>query len=63
MKRFGRKKAEGCDGILAEFLHALCTEPLKQFIKLCKKIYEEGVWPISAFKRSASGKEKECHLM
>ena len=47
----GRKKAEGCDGIPAEFLHALRDEPLNQFIKLCKKIYEEGLWP-SDFKRN-----------
>ena len=51
MRRLGRKKAEGCDGISAKFLHALLGEPLNQFIKLCKKIYEKGVWP-SVFKRS-----------
>ena len=28
MKRLGRKKAEGCDGIPAEFLHALGGEPI-----------------------------------
>ena len=51
MERLGRKKAKGCEGIPAEFLHALRGEPLNQFIKLCKKSYEEGVWS-SDFKRS-----------
>ena len=51
MKSLDRKKAEGCDGIPAEFLHPLLRKPLNQFIKLCKKIYKEGVWP-SDFKRS-----------
>ena len=51
IRRLGRKKAEGCDGIPAEFQHASRGEPLNQFIKLCNKIYEEGVWP-SDFKRS-----------
>ena len=51
IRRLGRKKAEGCDDILAEFLHASRGEPLDQFIKLCKKINEEGVW-LSDFKRS-----------
>ena len=51
MRRLGKKKAEGCDGIPAEFLQALRGEPLKQFIKLRKKIYEKGVWP-SNFKKS-----------
>ena len=51
MRNLSRKKAEGCDGLPAEFLHASSGEPLNQFIKLCKKIYEERVWP-SNFKRS-----------
>ena len=38
IRRLGRKKAERCDGISAEFLHALLGELLNQFIKLCKKL-------------------------
>ena len=40
MRRLGRKKAEECDGIPAEFLHVLIGETLNQFEKLCKKINE-----------------------
>ena len=38
-------KAEGLDGIPAEFIQSLRGEPKKMFIELCKKIYQEGVWP------------------
>ena len=51
MKRSGRNKTEGCDGIPAEFLYASSGEPLNQLIKLCKKTYEEEVW-LSDFKGS-----------
>ena len=37
-------KAEGLDGIPAEFIQSLRGKPKKIFTELCKKIHQEGVW-------------------
>ena len=44
MKKLGRKKAEGCDGIPAESLHALRGEPLNQVIVQLTKTRALNLW-------------------
>ena len=40
-----QNKAEGVDGIPAEFWKVLSGRALKELIGLCSQMYEEGVWP------------------
>lgn len=43
--RLRGKKAEGEDGIPAEFIKALDSEARVKFVELCMDIYKDGVWP------------------
>jgi len=40
-----RRKAEGMDGIPAEFVISLHGEVKEKFVELCQLIYRDGVWP------------------
>ena len=39
------RKAVGVDGIPAEFWKNLSEEGTSELVYICRKIYEEGVWP------------------
>jgi len=45
MRTLSRRKAEGMDGISAEFLISLRGEVKEKFVELCQLIYRDGVWP------------------
>src|SRR5580692_3191081 len=45
VKEMKRNKAVGVDGIAGEFLKALGEKGMKELVQMCKKMYEEGVWP------------------
>jgi len=45
VKEMKRNKAVGVDGIPGEFLKALGEKGMKELVEMCKKMYEEGVWP------------------
>ena len=45
VKEMKENKAVGIDDVPAEFLKALGVEGNKQLVGLCKKMYDEGVWP------------------
>src|SRR5580698_3327746 len=45
VKEMKRNKAVGVDGIPGEFLKALGEKGMKELVQMCKKMYEEGVWP------------------
>src|SRR5580698_3894951 len=40
-----QNKAVGVDGIPGEFLKALGEKGMKELVQMCKKMYQEGVWP------------------
>ena len=46
IKYMTNNKAEGVDGVPAEFLKSLGQEATEELIKLCRDIYEQGVWPM-----------------
>ena len=39
------KKAEGVDGIPAEFWKVMGDKAMKELVKLCQEMYIQGVWP------------------
>ena len=43
-------KATGIDDIPAEFLKMLEGEALRRLVKLCKEIYNTGMWPVDFVK-------------
>ena len=45
IKEMKKGKAVGADGILAEFLTMLGDDAYKHFERICKKMYETGLWP------------------
>ena len=45
VKELKNGKAVGADCVPGEFLKALGEEGMKKLTELCKKIYNEGVWP------------------
>ena len=45
IERPKEKKAEGDDGIPAEFIKALNTSAQEEFLNICMDIYQRGEWP------------------
>ena len=45
IKDMKKNKAVGVDDIPAEFLKALGEEGIKELVKMCKEMYDEGIWP------------------
>ena len=45
IKEMKSKKAEGVDGIPAEFWKAIDDEGINEVVKLCRKMYKQGKWP------------------
>ena len=45
MRTLSRRKAEGMDGISAEFLISLRGEVKEKFVELCQLIYRDEAWP------------------
>ena len=45
IKEMKRNKAVGVDNIPAEFLKVLGDKGSKELVEMCKKVYNDGVWP------------------
>ena len=61
IKKLGKRKAEGLDGIPADFIQKVYGE-MKKFVELCKNVYDEEKWPEDFLKSrhfDSIGKE-EC---
>ena len=63
IKYMKHNKAEGVDRVPAEFLKILGQEATEELIKLCRDIYEQGVWPMDFTKviMIPLTKESKCH--
>lgn len=68
IREMKNKKAEGVDGIPAEFWKVLGEKAMKEIIVLCKSMYEQGVWPedftrvvMIPLKKKANAVECEDH--